>query len=116
MFNVQPLSQQDPRWKDKYLGSSTDITIGQYGCLLTSMTMLANGLGYNETPASFNDKMLAGGGFSGGLIRPTRVGNVFPGMRIPAPHPMQQPARSPGRDRRSIGVRPACHRKSRFTT
>jgi len=81
MFNVKPLSQQDPQWKDKYLGSSKEITIGQFGCLLTSMTMVANGLGYNETPASFNDKMLAGGGFIGGLIKPTHIGNVFPGMR-----------------------------------
>jgi hypothetical protein len=82
MFNVRALSQQDPHWKEKKLGSSSEITIGQYGCLLTSITMVANGLGYNETPASFNDKMNANGGFAGGLIRPTHVGNVFPGMRF----------------------------------
>jgi hypothetical protein len=82
MFNVRPLSQQDPQWKEKRLGVSSDLTIGQFGCLLTSITMVANGLGYNETPASFNDKMAATGGFIGGLIRPTHVGSVFPGMRF----------------------------------
>jgi hypothetical protein len=82
MFNVRPLSQQDPQWKEKFLGSSSEITIGKFGCLLTSITMVANGFGYSETPASFNDKMNANGGFVGGLIRPTHVGNVFPGMRF----------------------------------
>jgi hypothetical protein len=81
MFNVRPLSQQDPQWKDKNLGVSKDLTIGQFGCLLTSITMVANGFGYQETPASLSDKMAAAGGFSGGLIRPTHVGNVLPGMR-----------------------------------
>ncbi|MEN4041090.1 MAG: hypothetical protein ROW52_04685 [Anaerolineaceae bacterium] len=82
MFSIRPLSQQDPQWKEKKLGSSNEITIGQYGCLLTSMTMVANGLGYDETPASFNDKMLANGGFAGGLVRPAHTGAVFPGMRF----------------------------------
>ena len=47
MFTVQPLSQMDPRWKDNKLGLDRTSTIGKYGCLLTSMTMVANGFGFN---------------------------------------------------------------------
>ncbi len=80
MFAVRALSQQDPQWKDKKLGTSPTLTIGQFGCLLTSITMVSNGFGYNETPASLNDKMVAAGGFLGGLIRPTLIANVLPGV------------------------------------
>ncbi len=80
MFAVRALSQQDPQWKDKKLGSSKDLTIGKFGCLLTSITMVSNGFGYNETPASLDDKMLAAGGFAGGLIRPTLIPNILPGV------------------------------------
>ncbi len=81
MFAVHAFSQQDPQWKEKKLGLSKELTIGQFGCLLTSITMVSNGFGYSETPASLNDKMAAAGGFVGGLIRPTTVSNVLPGVR-----------------------------------
>jgi hypothetical protein len=41
MLNVQPLSQRDPRWKDKKLGFSS-YTIGSKGCTVTAFTMLVN--------------------------------------------------------------------------
>jgi hypothetical protein len=56
MFVTQPLSQRDPRWKDLPLGFS-NLTIGSDGCTLTSITMIANGFGYTETPATLNDKL-----------------------------------------------------------
>ena len=34
-----PFSQKDPRWKDVKLGK-TNLTIGKYGCFLTSLAML----------------------------------------------------------------------------
>ena len=57
------LYQNDPRWKDKVLGNGTSETIGVFGCLLTSVAMVANHFGGNETVASFNNKMKQAGGF-----------------------------------------------------
>jgi hypothetical protein len=58
MFITQPLSQRDPRWRHVRLGFS-GLTIGSDGCTLTCLTMIANGLGYSETPATLNDKLRA---------------------------------------------------------
>lgn len=70
MFQVQPLSQQDPRWKNILLGNDKTSTIGTFGCLVTCLTMVGNAYGANETPASLNDKMKSAGGFQGGLVIP----------------------------------------------
>jgi hypothetical protein len=70
-FTPNYLSQRDPRWKDEQLGFDNTITIGTDGCALTSLTMLVNGYGFNETPSTVNQKlkaMGAGGGFIGGLV------------------------------------------------
>jgi hypothetical protein len=71
MFKAQNLYQNDPRWKSKQLGNSSEKagTIGAWGCLLTSITMVLNTMGYNETPDTANDKIKAVGGFQdAGLI------------------------------------------------
>jgi hypothetical protein len=84
MFNTQPLSQRDPRWKDVLLGfGGNGITIGSDGCTLTCLAMVANGLGFQETPATLNDKLKAlgpGAGFSGALLVFGGVGQALPGM------------------------------------
>ena len=70
-FTPNYLSQRDPRWKNEQLGFDNTITIGTDGCALTSLTMLVNGYGFNETPSTVNQKlkaMGAGGGFIGGLV------------------------------------------------
>ncbi len=86
MFNTQPLSQRDPRWKDVPLGfGGNGITIGSDGCLLTCLAMVANGLGFQETPATLNDKLKALGsgiGFSGALLVFGGVGQALPGMEL----------------------------------
>lgn len=79
MINIQPLSQMDPAWKNKRLGNDT-ITIGKFGCLLTSMTMVANSYGFKETPDTLNDKMKAAGGFQGALVIPAAMPNALPGI------------------------------------
>ncbi len=79
MVDVTPLSQMDPRWKDKPLGFDT-ITIGNYGCLMTCMTMIANYYGFNETPDTVNEKMKAVNGYQGALIIPSAFPIAFPGM------------------------------------
>jgi hypothetical protein len=70
----------DPRWKDKLLGFDSSSTIGSYGCLMTSMTMVANYYGFNETPDTVNEKMKAAKGFQGPLIMPALFPAAFPGM------------------------------------
>ncbi len=79
MPDITPLSQMDPRWKNKPLGFDT-ITIGNYGCLMTCMTMLANFYGFNETPDTINEKMKAVKGYQGALIIPAAFPAALPGM------------------------------------
>jgi peptidase C39-like protein len=70
MFKTQNLYQNDEKWKNVKLGNSSE-TIGGWGCLLTSVTMILNGIGYNETPQTVNEKMKKAGGFQGALFMPS---------------------------------------------
>ncbi len=80
MFSTKNLYQNDERWKESRLGNS-DETIGRWGCLLTSVTMMLNGLGYDETPLTVNNKMKANGGFHGAIFIPSVIPFVFPSVR-----------------------------------
>jgi len=79
MFKTENLYQNDEAWKSKKLGNSNE-TIGGWGCLLTSVTMMLNGIGYNETPATVNDKMKAKGGFQGAFFIPSVLPYAFPNL------------------------------------
>ncbi|HSL31565.1 MAG TPA: SH3 domain-containing protein [Anaerolineales bacterium] len=78
MFKTQNLYQNDERWKNVKLGNSSE-TIGSWGCLLTSITMMLNGLGYDETPETVNDKMRRAGGFDRALFIPSVVPFLWQG-------------------------------------
>ncbi|NWG34133.1 MAG: SH3 domain-containing protein [Chloroflexi bacterium] len=77
MFKTQNLYQNDERWKNTKLGNSSE-TIGGWGCLLTSVTMMLNGIGYNETPETVNEKMKKAGGFQGAFFIPSVLPFVWP--------------------------------------
>lgn len=77
MFVTKTLYQNDEAWKSTPLGHSKE-TIGSWGCLLTSVTMMLNGIGYNETPATVNEKMKKAGGFQGALFIPSVLPYVWP--------------------------------------
>lgn len=77
MFKTQNLYQNDDKWKNTKLGNSSE-TIGGWGCLLTSVTMMLNGIGYNETPETVNEKMKANGGFQGAFFIPSVLPYVWP--------------------------------------
>jgi len=77
MFKTQNLYQNDEKWKRTSLGNSTE-TIGGWGCLLTSVTMMLNGIGYNETPETVNEKMKSVGGFQGAFFIPSVLPYVWP--------------------------------------
>lgn len=77
MFKTQNLYQNDEKWKSTRLGNSNE-TIGGWGCLLTSVTMMLNGIGYSETPESVNEKMKKAGGFQGAFFIPSVLPYVWP--------------------------------------
>jgi len=77
MFKTQNLYQNDEKWKNTKLGNSAE-TIGSWGCLLTSVTMMLNGIGYSETPESVNEKMKKSGGFQGALFIPGVLPYIWP--------------------------------------
>jgi len=77
MFTTQNLYQNDDKWKNTKLGHSNE-TIGGWGCLLTSATMMLNGMGYSETPETVNEKMKANGGFQGAFFIPSMLPYLFP--------------------------------------
>lgn len=67
------LSQLDPRWSYKKLGSS-QVTIGGYGCTITSIGMILE-----RTPDVVNDRMLSVNGFyQGNLVIWDRIPAAFP--------------------------------------
>ena len=78
MFKTKNLYQNDEKWKDIKLGTSNE-TIGGWGCLLTSATMMLNSMGYNETPDTVNEKMKKAGGFlQGSLFIPSVMPRIWP--------------------------------------
>lgn len=77
MFKTQNLYQNDDKWKNTKLGNSSE-TIGGWGCLLTSVTMMLNGIGYSETPETVNEKMKSAGGFQGAFFIPSVLPYVWP--------------------------------------
>ncbi len=80
-FTTTLLWQNDPRWADSTLGYGPQ-TIKMWGCLTTSLTMVVNGCGYNETPPTLIQKMLKINAFSGAAINAYRLGDAFPGVSL----------------------------------
>lgn len=56
-------SQADPRWADNTIGNS-GLKFKGYACLLCSEAMCAKYYGYDETPVTLHDKIVAKGGFT----------------------------------------------------
>ncbi len=79
MFKTENLYQNDDAWGSKSLGNSKE-TIKGWGCLLTSVTMMLNGIGYNETPDTVNEKMKAKGGFLKANFIPSFLPYAFPNI------------------------------------
>ena len=86
-------SQRNPIWSDIHLGTSSRLTIGSDGCLLTCGAQMLKDCGINTDPARFNRWMARNGGFVGGyLIRFDKMGvpanlscEVISCMSQPAP-------------------------------
>lgn len=67
MLDIQPLSQLDPRWKDAKLGISAT-TIGGYGCLITSVSMMLKHFGFDIDPLRLNNLLVNNGGYYNGNL------------------------------------------------
>ena len=80
MFETTIFYQNDSKWRDVFLGYQTDETIGSWGCLLTSITMILNKAGYEETPLTVNEKMKSADGFQGALIIPAVLPYIWPNV------------------------------------
>jgi len=61
LLDVQFFSQKDPAWSDDYLDSSR-VKIGNSGCALTSLAMVADYFGYDTDPGRLNTSLTAAGG------------------------------------------------------
>ena len=72
IIDITPLWQKDPRWKDIKLGNS-NLTIGSDGCLVTCFAMVLG-----VTPAEFNARMKAVGGFTGARVYWQMVKKAYP--------------------------------------
>lgn len=80
MFEIAPMSQNDPLWKDKLIGTSSQ-KIGRWGCLLTCLAMVINHLlGLDLTPASLNDMLVEAGLLTGSDVIPGRISQVIHGI------------------------------------
>src|SRR5690349_13756115 len=77
MFKTKLLYQNDEQWKGLKLGDSPE-TIGEWGGLLTSVTMMLNGIGYQETPESVNEKLKEDDAFLRALLIPSFVSYIWP--------------------------------------
>lgn len=85
IFKTAPLSQRDPQWKEVPLGFDSTLTIGSDGCTLTCLTMVANGFGFQETPATLNARLKAlgyGKGFLGARMVWAGLPAALPGIKL----------------------------------
>ena len=80
MAQLKRYSQQDPQWKSQPLGFDNSSAMGGYGCLLTSMAMVASVYGFTDTPDSLNNKMKNVSGFQGAYVIPYLIAKALPGM------------------------------------
>ena len=77
---IVPYSQKDARWSDEKLGFGPR-TIGQWGCLLTCMSMLLSRFGENYTPAELNERLKElpeDQGFTGDTVLFAALPRAFP--------------------------------------
>lgn len=60
---MTPYSQRDTRWSSKILGNNSHRTIGQDGCVITSLAMMVD-----KTPDVVDSILVQNGGFVGELV------------------------------------------------
>lgn len=76
----ETFSQSDPRWRTARMGRTT---IGQSGCLLTALSMVAQAAGYNYTPLQLLQQLSVRGLVTRqGLLKTSLVQTVLPTLHV----------------------------------
>jgi hypothetical protein len=73
--------QRDPRWRDEKLGTS-NVTIGGFGCAVTSAAMLCEYVGVKVNPSQLNTWLIENNGFSKGNLLDWKVLNKFTNNKL----------------------------------
>src|SRR3990172_311438 len=84
-FTSNILSQNDSRSNNLKLGFHASETIGQEGCALTCLAMMASGYGYPETPDKLNKKLIdlgPGNGYVNSLMVWSGLTRLYPKIGI----------------------------------
>ena len=79
ILEVEPLSQNDPRWANHKLGYS-NYTIAQMGCAIVCITMTLRAMGIDIYPDQLNDALVRIGGFDGAKVYWLAVEDVQPNV------------------------------------
>lgn len=80
IMTIPALSQKDDRWRYDQLGTS-NTTIGGYGCLITSVSMMLKYFGFDTDPSRLNKLLKENGGFhNGNLFEWGTLERLFPGV------------------------------------
>ena len=80
LLDIAPLSQMDSRWRYEKLGTSSS-TIGGYGCLITSASMMLKYFGFDTDPSRLNKLLIENGGYhDGNLFVWDSLAKIFPGV------------------------------------
>jgi polyhydroxyalkanoate synthesis regulator phasin len=75
-------SQRDPKWANLKHGTSSK-TIGETGCTISGLAYILNSYGYNETPATVNEKLTNNNGYAqGNLIIWQAVPKIWPKLQF----------------------------------
>lgn len=81
---INPFSQKDARWSGEKLGFGQR-TIGEWGCLLTCMSMALSQFGEAYTPEMLNERLKqlpVGQGFVGDSVLFAALPNAFPHIEL----------------------------------
>lgn len=77
--SVYPIWQHDPAFRSKRYDLNSSYTFASAGCLVCSLTMLLQELGYNDNPEQVAAKLASVGAFvDGSLNHPSKVQAVYP--------------------------------------
>lgn len=82
ILDVKTLSQRDNRWKAQKLGNSNS-SIGDYGCVLTSVAMFIQYVLKNDIlPPDLNRMMTDNGGYDKDIWQWTALTKIYPEVRF----------------------------------
>jgi len=75
--------QRDSRWTNQRLGTVDGITLGAYGCYVTSLAMVAGSYGHHITPAALDDVLTNRNVYANGDMMPDdALARVYPDLRL----------------------------------